>query len=106
MRRLFRLAGYGLSIVALAVIVLAGATARTADPALWPPKWETTWFKGTGRSIANEIYFNTAQKPLIESPNGIFSMDEEGIQKNIDALGQIGIKATREMFDTTLLAEI
>src|SRR5690606_26334878 len=38
MRRLFRLAGYGLSIVALAVIVLAGATARTADPALWPPK--------------------------------------------------------------------
>ena len=33
-------------------------------------------------------------------------MDEEGIQKNIDALGQIGIKATREMFDTTLLEEI
>jgi len=36
----------------------------------------------------------------------IFAMDEEGIQKNIDALGQIGIKATREMFDSTLLAEI
>jgi ABC-type nitrate/sulfonate/bicarbonate transport system substrate-binding protein len=77
-----------------------------ADPAVWPPKFADTWFKGTGRTIENEIYFNTAQKPLIESPNGIFSMDEEGIQKNIDALGQIGIKATREMFDTTLLAEI
>jgi uncharacterized protein (TIGR02117 family) len=38
MRRLIRGIGYGLSAIALAVIVLAGATARTADPALWPPK--------------------------------------------------------------------
>jgi uncharacterized protein (TIGR02117 family) len=38
MRRLFRGIGYGLSAVALAIIVLAGATARPADPALWPPK--------------------------------------------------------------------
>jgi len=77
-----------------------------ADPAAWPPKFADTWFKGTGRTIENEIFFNTAQKPLIESPNGIFSMDEEGIEKNIEALGQIGIKATREMFDTSLLEEI
>jgi len=83
-----------------------GWETNLVDPAVWPPKFADTWFKGTGRTIENEIYFNTAQKPLIESPNGIFSMDEEGIQKNIDALGQIGIKATREMFDTTLLAEI
>jgi ABC-type nitrate/sulfonate/bicarbonate transport system substrate-binding protein len=83
-----------------------GWETNLADPAVWPPKFADTWFKGTGRTIENEIYFNTAQKPLIESPNGIFSMDEEGIEKNIDALGQIGIKATREMFDTTLLEEI
>jgi uncharacterized protein (TIGR02117 family) len=38
MRRLFRFAGYGLSTIALAIIVLAGATARTGEPALWPPK--------------------------------------------------------------------
>ena len=38
MRRLIRAVGYGLSALALAIIVLAGATARTADPALWPPK--------------------------------------------------------------------
>jgi uncharacterized protein (TIGR02117 family) len=38
MRRLIRGIGYGLSAIALAVIVLAGATARPADPALWPPK--------------------------------------------------------------------
>jgi ABC-type nitrate/sulfonate/bicarbonate transport system substrate-binding protein len=76
------------------------------DPAAWPPKWENTWFKGTGRSIENEIYFNTAQKPLIESPNGIFSMSEESITANLEALAKVGIKGTREMFDTTLLAEL
>jgi len=76
------------------------------DPALWPPKWETTWFAGTGRTIANEIFFNTAQKPLMEAAGGIFSMTEEGIAGNIEALSKVGIKATREMFDTTLLEEI
>jgi uncharacterized protein (TIGR02117 family) len=38
MRRLIRAAGYGLSAVALAIIVLAGATARPGDPSIWPPK--------------------------------------------------------------------
>ncbi len=38
MRRLIRVAGYGLSAAALAVIVLAGATARPGNPSLWPPK--------------------------------------------------------------------
>ena len=77
-----------------------------ADPALYPPQWETTWFAGTGRSIANEVYFNTAQKPLIEAPGGIFSMTEEDIEKNIAALAAVGITGRRDMFDTTLLEEI
>ncbi|MFN0191250.1 MAG: ABC transporter substrate-binding protein [Aestuariivirga sp.] len=76
------------------------------DPAVYPPKFAETWFKGTGRTIENEIFFNTAQKPLIEAAGGIFSMSDEAIQKNIDALGQVGIKATKEMFDTSLLAEV
>lgn len=83
-----------------------GWTDNFVDPAAWPPKFADSWYKGTGRTIDNEIYFNNAQKPLIEHPKGIFAMDEEGIQKNIDALGRIGIKATREMFDTSLLDEI
>jgi hypothetical protein len=33
-------------------------------------------------------------------------MTEDGIAANIKALGLVGITATREMFDTTLLAEI
>lgn len=77
-----------------------------ADPALYPPQWATTWFAGTGRSIDNEVYFNTAQKPLIDTANGIFAMTEEDIEKNIQALAAVGITGTRDMFDTTLLAEI
>jgi ABC-type nitrate/sulfonate/bicarbonate transport system substrate-binding protein len=76
------------------------------DPAAWPPKFEKSWFDGTGRTIDNEVYFNTAQKPLIESPAGIFAMTDEGIEKNIAALAEVGIKATKDMFDTSLLAEI
>ena len=83
-----------------------GWVENLADPALWPPKWENTWFKGTGRSIENEVFFNTAQKPLIEAPGGIFSMSEEGIAANIEALAAVGITATRDMFDTTVLEEI
>jgi ABC-type nitrate/sulfonate/bicarbonate transport system substrate-binding protein len=83
-----------------------GWTDNFADPAVWPPKFADSWYKGTGRTIDNEIYFNKAQKPLIEHPKGIFAMDEQGIQKNIDALRQIGIKATKDMFDTSLLDEI
>lgn len=76
------------------------------DPEAYPPKFADSWFEGTGRTIDNEVYFNKAQKPLMESEAGIFAMTEEDIQKNIDALGAVGITATREMFDTTLLEEV
>ena len=76
------------------------------DPNAYPPKFAETWFKGTGRTVENEVYFNNAQKPLIEAAGGIFSMSDEAIEKNIAALGEVGIKATRDMFDTSLLAEV
>lgn len=77
-----------------------------ADTTVWPPRFAETWFKGTGRTVANEVYFNGAQKALIESPAGVMALTEDGIAKNIEALGRIGIVATPDMFDTTLLAEI
>lgn len=77
-----------------------------ADTTVWPPKLADSFFKGTGRSIDNEVYFNGAQKPLIDSPAGIFSMTDEAIAKTIEALAQVGIKAKRDMFDATLLAEV
>lgn len=76
------------------------------DPNLWPPKWKDTWFAGTGRTIENEIFFNNAQQPLMESPAGFMAMTEEGIEANLSALSEVGINGTREMFDTTLLEEI
>ncbi len=76
------------------------------DPEAWPPRFAESWFKATGRTIENEIYFNKAQKPLIEHPQGIFTMTEAEIAKNIEALAHVGVKATRDMIDTTLLAEI
>ncbi|MEI6797649.1 MAG: ABC transporter substrate-binding protein [Pseudomonadota bacterium] len=83
-----------------------GWAENLTDPAAWPPKWKDTYFAGNGREIDNEIFYNTAQKPLIDSDKGIFSMSEEAIAANIAALGAVGIAATREMFDTTLLEEI
>ena len=72
----------------------------------WPPKFADTWFKGTGRTIANEVFFNNAQRALMESPAGFFALTDEGVEKNIEALGQVGIKAPRDMFDQSLLEEI
>ncbi|MGH1483570.1 MAG: ABC transporter substrate-binding protein [Geminicoccales bacterium] len=72
----------------------------------WPPKFAESWFQGTGRTVENEVFFNKAQQPLMESEGGIFAMTEEAIEKNLAALAEIGIKGDRSMFDTTLLEEI
>lgn len=83
-----------------------GWVENLADPAVWPPKFEDTHFKGTGRSIENEVYFNAAQKPLMEGPEGYFALTEDGIEKCLSALGAVGIKGSADMFDTSLLAEV
>ncbi len=77
-----------------------------ADPSHYPPQWEDSWFRGTGRTIENEVYFNTAQKDLMLAEGGIFSMSEEAIEKNIEALRAVGINGTRDMFDSTLLEDL
>lgn len=72
------------------------------DPDAFPPTFADTWFEGTGRTIENEIFFNNAQQPLIESASGMFYMSEESIQDTIDTLALIGIEATPDMFDMRL----
>ena len=64
---------------------------NNVDTALWPAKWADTHFAGTGRTIDNEVFFNEAQKPLMENPAGIFAMTEEGIDANLSALAEVGI---------------
>jgi ABC-type nitrate/sulfonate/bicarbonate transport system substrate-binding protein len=76
------------------------------DPAQYPPTFEDSWFKGTGRTVDNEIFFNTAQQALIEAPDGIFSMTDETVANTIATLNSVDIAATEDMFDTSLLAEI
>lgn len=76
------------------------------DPAKYPRAFAQSYFRGTGRTVENEIYYNRAQKPLIESPDGIFSMSEQSISDNIESLNRIGLGATRDMFVTDLLKEI
>jgi ABC-type nitrate/sulfonate/bicarbonate transport system substrate-binding protein len=76
------------------------------DPTKYPKEFKDSWLKGTGRATDNDIFTNSADKPLMESPNGLFSMSEAGIAANIGYLKSIGIAADRSMFDTSLLAEI
>lgn len=83
-----------------------GWDANFTDPTVWPPKWADTHFKGTGRTIDNEVFFNTAQKPLMEAPTGIFAMTGDHIEANLSALGEVGIVGSHDMFDTTLLEDI
>lgn len=63
-------------------------------------------FRGTGRTVENELVFQKNQRPLIESPQGIFHMSEESISDCVRSLNDIGLRATPAMFDTTILAEL
>ena len=76
------------------------------DTAAYPPKFKDTWFKGTGRSVENELYFNQAQKSLITHPKGVFTMTDEAIANCIAALNAVNVKADKSHFDTSLLKEI
>ncbi|MEO0385465.1 MAG: ABC transporter substrate-binding protein [Pseudomonadota bacterium] len=76
------------------------------DPDGWPPRFADSWFEGTGRTIANEIFFNNAQRALMENSSGFFAMTEEGITANLTALAEVGIEGTRDMFDTSLLEDV
>lgn len=42
----------------------------------------------------------------MESPEGYFALTEDGIEKCLSALGEVGIVGSTDMFDTSLLAEI
>jgi hypothetical protein len=83
----------------------AGWVENFRDPAKYPRRYENLWFKGTGRTIENEIDFNVAQKPLMEHPDGFFSMTSVNIQDCIQSLERANLRLPRETFDTSLLEE-
>lgn len=76
------------------------------DPSIYPARYQHSWLSSAGRPVAYDVFSNTAYKNLMQTPAGIFSMSEKAIAQNIDTLNRLGIRATRDMFDTTLLAEL
>jgi ABC-type nitrate/sulfonate/bicarbonate transport system substrate-binding protein len=76
------------------------------NPKTYPTQLTDMMTSKTGRTIDNEIYFNIEQKPLIDTPKGIFSVTDEGIEENIKSLYEVGLKATRDMFVTDLTAHL
>ena len=76
------------------------------DHTVFPPKYRETWFKDNGRTIENEIFFNKEQKDLMYHKNGYFSMSEDDIDANINALNEAGVKAERSMFVTDLIDQV
>ncbi len=76
------------------------------DPAVYPKAMHDGWLKPAGRSVAYDTFSNTAYKQLMTARGGIFAMSEADIASNIEAVARVGLRATRAMFDTTLLQEI
>jgi ABC-type nitrate/sulfonate/bicarbonate transport system substrate-binding protein len=83
-----------------------GWTDNFVDPGLYPRQLHDTWLKSAGRSADYDAFSNRAYKQLMSTPAGVFSMSEQDIAYNIAAVNRLGLKATRAMFDATLLQEI
>jgi ABC-type nitrate/sulfonate/bicarbonate transport system substrate-binding protein len=69
----------------------------------YPQRFAATWFSGTGRTVQNEIEFNRNQRPLIDTPAGLFEMTDQGISDNIAALELLGLKVQRSVFNRSVL---
>jgi ABC-type nitrate/sulfonate/bicarbonate transport system substrate-binding protein len=68
--------------------------------------WEDSWFKGNGYTPQMTQFHSNIQVDLIDHEDGIYSMTEEWIEQTLVSLNSVGIAATKDMFDTSLLAEI
>lgn len=69
-------------------------------------KHMTPFLAETNRSLEQELAFNKRQQSLIESPSGVFFMSQDSIRKTVTALNLIGIQATAEMFDNSIVEEL
>ena len=76
---------------------------RNDDFERFPQRFKETRFKGTGRTVENEIDFNRNQKSLMVHRNGFFEMDEQSIEANIRSLEILGLGLNPEVFDTRVL---
>jgi hypothetical protein len=56
--------------------------------------------------VGAENFFNSMQPSLMNHPKGLFTITEEVIELNLKSLSSVGITGRKDMFDTSLLAEI
>lgn len=77
-----------------------------ADPLKYTKEFENSWYKGNGYTPEASAYHAKIQIPLMQNPKGVFTIDDESIEKNIASLEKIGVKANKDLFDTSLLAEL
>jgi ABC-type nitrate/sulfonate/bicarbonate transport system substrate-binding protein len=77
-----------------------------ADPSKYLTKYAETWFKGNGYTPEAAEYHSKVQIAIMEHPKGVFFMDDDGVQKNLDSLAKVGVKASKDLFDTSILAEV
>jgi ABC-type nitrate/sulfonate/bicarbonate transport system substrate-binding protein len=99
------LAGKRSALVAWLKASRRGWIENFRDPAVYPQAMRDTWLAPSGRTVAYDVFSNTAYQPLMTAPGGIFAMSEDSIAHVIASLTQMGIPARRDMFDTTLLAD-
>jgi ABC-type nitrate/sulfonate/bicarbonate transport system substrate-binding protein len=76
------------------------------EPGKYAKDFEQTWYKGNGYTPEAAQFHSKIQIPLMEHANGVFSMDDAWIEMNLASLDKVGIKASKDLFDPSLLAEI
>jgi len=77
-----------------------------ANPDAINKSFEENWYKGNGYTPESTLFHANVQIPLMQNPKGIFTIDEESIAQNIASLEKIGVKANKDLFDASLLAEL
>jgi hypothetical protein len=82
-----------------------GWAENNADTTKYPAKFAESWFKGNGSSLEAETFHNKAQIALMAHPKGIFALDDAGIEASLASLGKVGLKGSKDMFDTSVLGE-
>lgn len=77
-----------------------------ADPARYVAAYQDSWFKGNGVSPEAALFHSRTQIGLMQNPNGVYAMDADWIDKNLATLDKVGVKASRALFDASVLAEL
>ena len=84
----------------------AGWARNNADPAIYPAKYATTWFAGTGVTAEATLAHNRVQMPFMQHPRGVLALDEAGIARTRATLARVGIDVPARIFDPSLFDEV